>query len=317
MYHAIILDDLLDVINAARRYGRSKCEVFRDLRQITTRMRAWLAAMTHPDGGAAFFNDTAFGIAPTLASIEAYAARLGLAAVPALGDGFHRLPASGYIRLKSGDLTGILDLAAIGPDYLPGHAHADTLSFELSFGDERIIVNGGTSTYAPGPLRAAERATAAHSTVEIDGQSSSEVWASFRVARRARVRDVSCGTAGGVLTVEAAHDGYRRLPGRPLHWRRWAFDDGCMTVADRVTPAAGHQALARFHLGPDVTATRDVSGREGMLVTSAGRKLRWTATSTAQIVPSEWSCEFGRRIPTHSLLAPLEDGFLSMTIDGS
>jgi uncharacterized heparinase superfamily protein len=317
MYHAIILDDLLDLINAARRYGRLEREVFRDLPQITARMRGWLAAMTHPDGALAFFNDAAFGVAPTLANLEAYAARLGLPAVPAPGAGKHRLRASGYVRVNRGDVTGILDLAAVGPDYLPGHAHADTLSFELSFGAERVIVNGGTSTYEPGPLRAAERATAAHSTVEIDGQSSSQVWSSFRVARRARVRDVSCANAGGILTIDAAHDGYRRLRGRPLHWRRWAFDDACVTVADSVTPAAGHKALARFHLGPGVTATADASGQEGVLSTPAGRKLRWTATNTAEIVASEWAPEFGRRLPTQTLLAPLEDGFLSVTIDGS
>jgi hypothetical protein len=31
----------------------------------------------------------------------------------------------------------ILDVAPVGPDYLPGHAHADTLSFELSLFGQR------------------------------------------------------------------------------------------------------------------------------------------------------------------------------------
>jgi uncharacterized heparinase superfamily protein len=317
MYHAIILEDLLDLINAARRYGRPEGDVFRGLPAITTRMRAWLAAMTHPDGDLSFFNDAAFGIAPRHAEIEAYVARLGLPALPVPGEGKHRLRASGYMRVNSADWAAILDLAAVGPDYLPGHAHADTLSFELSVGLERIIVNGGTSTYAPGPRRAAERATAAHSTVEIDGQNSSEVWASFRVARRALVRDLSCQKAGSLITIEAAHDGYRRLPGRPLHWRRWAFEDGSVTVTDIITPGEGHRALARFHLASGVTASRDPSGREGELITPAGRKLRWVATSPVHIVPSEWAAEFGLRIPTQTLLAPLEDGFLSMTLEGS
>ena len=29
-------------------------------------------------------------------------------------------------------VVAIIDVAKIGPDYLPGHGHADTLSFELS-----------------------------------------------------------------------------------------------------------------------------------------------------------------------------------------
>ena len=45
----------------------------------------------------------------------------------------------------------LLDVARVGPDYLPGHAHADTLSFELSLYDRRTIVNCGISQYANGP----------------------------------------------------------------------------------------------------------------------------------------------------------------------
>ena len=41
-------------------------------------MRRWLAAMCHPDGEIAFFNDAAMGIAPSPAELDAYAARLGL-----------------------------------------------------------------------------------------------------------------------------------------------------------------------------------------------------------------------------------------------
>ena len=52
--------------------------------------------------------------------------------------------------------------------------------------------------------------------MEVDGADSTEVWGAFRAARRARVTDVAtCIAHGGVLTVEAAHDGYRHLPGRP------------------------------------------------------------------------------------------------------
>src|SRR5690606_13481259 len=111
------------------------------------------------------------------------------------------------------------DLAAIGPDYIPGHAHADTLSFELSLGTERILVNGGTSTYERGPLREAQRATRSHNTVEIAGTNSSDVWASFRVGRRARVRDVSIKERDGCVLVSGTHDGYRHLRGNPLHRR--------------------------------------------------------------------------------------------------
>lgn len=317
MYHAVILEGLLDLINAARAYGRVEGKAFGDLRQITTRMRLWLVAMTHPDGGLAFFNDAAFGIAPSRPDLEAYAARLGLPPVAKPGEGLHHLTASGYVRVNLGDMAAILDLAAIGPDYIPGHAHADTLSFELSLGTERIVVNGGTSTYAPGPLREAERATAAHSTVEVDGQDSSEVWSSFRVARRARVRDVGVDVSGGTVTVRASHDGYRRLPGRPSHRREWRFDGPALTIIDTVGPRRGLLALSRLHLGQGIAAEADAEGRSGRLITAAGRCIRWTASSAARIEPAEWSPEFGRRTATQALVTPLEAGILSMTLGWS
>ena len=82
----------------------------------------------------------------------------------------------------------LLDVAPVGPDYLPGHAHADTLSFELSLFGQRVLVNSGTSQYEAGPERSRQRGTAAHNTVIVDGHDSSEVWAGFRVARRASSR---------------------------------------------------------------------------------------------------------------------------------
>ena len=317
MYHAIILEDLLDLINAARTYARAGGQLFSDLPQITSRMRLWLAAMTHPDGRISFFNDSAFGIAASRTDLEAYAARLRLAPAAEPGEGLHHLAASGYVRVNCGQMAAILDLAAIGPDYNPGHAHADTLSFELSLGTERIVVNGGTSGYAPGSLRETERSTAAHSTVEVGGQSSSEVWSSFRVARRARVRDVSIDVSGSTVTVKASHDGYRRLPGRPSHRREWHFDGLALTIIDTVACRRVPDALSRLHLGQGVAAEAEAAGRSGRLITAGGRVLHWTASNAARIEPSVWSPEFGWRTATQTLTTPLEAGFLSMTLGWS
>ena len=68
------------------------------------------------------------------------------------------------------DAVAIGDIGNVGPDYIPGHAHADTLSFEMSVFDMRFIVNSGTSVYGLGAERLRQRGTAAHSTVVIDGR---------------------------------------------------------------------------------------------------------------------------------------------------
>lgn len=317
MYHATILEDLLDILNAARCYDRTACPLLCDLPEITQRMRRWLQAMTHPDGGPAFFNDAAFAIAPSHAELEAYASRLGCPPLQPVAEGVVHLAASGYVRVARGDLVAFLDLAAVGPDYIPGHAHADTLSFELSLGRERIIVNSGTSTYASGRLRAAQRATAAHSTVTIGDANSSEVWASFRVGRRARVSGVSVGMDGGDIVVTGSHDGYSRLPGRPCHRRTWRFSAGALSVVDEIEGGAGHCATARLHLGAAVTAVAEASGHAGVAVTAAGRRIAWRSDATARIETGHWYPEFGKSMPNRAIVAEFDTGRLMMSIHWS
>jgi uncharacterized heparinase superfamily protein len=221
MYHAVVLEDLLDLINLSHSYPGVMPEKLVDALQASvTKMLRWAVVMTHPDGGIAFFNDAAFGVAANFVDLSRYAERLGLPSVTdgkepssnffpvSAGDaqgresssGLTRLAESGYIRMQRGDVVVIFDAAPVGPDYLPGHAHADTLSFELSHGVQRVICNSGTSQYGRGPMRQWERSTAAHNTVEIDGENSSEVWDGFRVARRAYPvgLSVSDGSSGAI-----------------------------------------------------------------------------------------------------------------------
>lgn len=313
MYHAIILEDLLDLGNLARHYRQGERVAHACLSASVTAMRGWLAAMTHPDGGPGFFNDAAFGIAASRDELESYAARLGLARMATPGSGLHRLEASGYVRVNAGDMAAILDVAAVGPDYIPGHAHADTLSFELSLGDDRVVVNAGTSTYAPGGLRARERATASHSTVEIDGEDSSEVWGAFRVARRARLTELAI-TPGPPHQVRASHDGYMRLQGRNIHTRAWTISDTRIEISDVVTGTFG-RAVAHYHLAAGATASIDPGAGSGVITTAGGRRLRWSSETPARVVPSQWAREFGAIVETHCLAVPLMSGTSKVVLD--
>jgi uncharacterized heparinase superfamily protein len=303
MYHAIVLEDLADLMNIATAHGRPLPARWPETLQ---RMRAWLAGMCHPDGEISFFNDAAIGIAPSPAEIERYArevSEVSASASPTAPGPVHvkHLADSGYIRAEAPQAVLLLDVAPIGPDYLPGHAHADTLSFELSLGGERLVVNGGTSTYEPGPTRSSERGTAAHSTVEIDGEDSSEVWASFRVARRARPENLVMNAAADRLEVACSHDGYRRLPGRPVHRRSWLLTPGSLRVEDRVDGKC-RSAVARFHLHPRVGISLDSGGGGGMLRLASGREAGFRlASGAARIEECVYCPEFGVRTPARCL----------------
>jgi uncharacterized heparinase superfamily protein len=200
-----------------------------------------------------------------------------------------------------------MDVAPVGPDYLPGHAHADTLSFELSLFGQRVIVNGGTSQYGQGPERDRERGTPAHSTVTVDGENSSEVWAGFRVARRARPFDLSVTEGAGGAEVSCAHDGYQRLQGHPVHRRKWHLEPGLLRVEDRIE-GGFRSAVARYHLHPLISIAVDAAGDCGALRLPGGQAVRWKATTgTASVEASTYCPEFGRRDRTRCLAVQLSN----------
>lgn len=297
MYHAVILEDMIDLLQLEAIHPRLLEDASRRQRwrERAGAMLDWLAAMTHPDGEIAFFNDAAFGQARRFADLSAYAADLGVA-----GSGeaprFAMLKDSGYARVGAGPWIAFFDIAKVGPDYIPGHAHADTLSIELSFDGCRLVTNGGTSTYAPGPVREAERATANHATVEIDGVSSSEVWASFRVGRRARptVIKVPGRTDGG--EAEASHDGYRFLPGRPIHRRGLSVLAERVAIRDRIGGQGRHRLVGRFPLHPSV-GRADITDTGWRIQTASGRTIVVTVEGPVQhgIEEGHFSPEFGVR----------------------
>ncbi len=291
MYHAIALEDMLDLVNLAAVYRQ---DFAADYRGVVDTMRRWLACMTHPDGEIAFFNDAACGIAPKPAQLEAYARRLGFPAQDEVRDSLVSLKDSGYIRLHDADAVALLDVGQVGPDYLPGHAHADTLSCELSCFGQRVLVNSGTSVYGAGKERLRQRGTAAHNTVCVAGEDSSEVWGGFRVARRARSWGLTIDRRQEkAVVVTCGHDGYQRLPGRPVHRRTWRWHPGMLMIEDAVDGGFG-EAVARWHLHPDVRVGTDGADGQGWLMLPAGQRVRWQVTGgECRIVPTTWHPEFG------------------------
>ena len=185
MYHSIILEGILDLLSLQQAYpGRPWGEYGLGrprLKQIAGSMLDWLSEMTHPDGQIALFNDAAMGVAASLAMLQRYANRVGLTVpFPLRAEGVRAMSASGFIRVDRGPVSAILDVAKVGPDHVPGHGHADTLTFEWSLGDQRVVVDTGTSVYGESEERLRQRGTAAHNTVSVDGQNSSEVWSRFQ-----------------------------------------------------------------------------------------------------------------------------------------
>jgi uncharacterized heparinase superfamily protein len=301
MYHSIFIEDLLDLVALAQCFpGLVHEATVARWRTTIAAMLGWLEVMTHPDGDIAFFNDAALGIAARPAQLQDLASHLGLEPTTArpVAPGLTRLDPSGYLRLEAGEFVLLADCAPIGPDYIPGHAHADTLSFELSWRGQRVIGNSGTSCYGTGPQRQLERGTAVHNTVTVDDQDSSEVWSGFRVARRARPVGLEDGARDGHLVVACAHDGYTRLPGRPVHRRAWRLGPEGLRVHDEVTGGGEHRAKGYLHVQPGVEVARHGERAFDLAVPDAGR-LRLTIEAPATLEQRQGFVgpEFGKLVP--------------------
>jgi hypothetical protein len=149
----------------------------------------------------------------------------------------------------------LCDAAPLGPDYLPGHAHADMLGVLLDVGGRPVFTDTGVPCYAEGAARAYCRGTAAHNTVTLDGLDQAEMWKSFRVGRRGRPGPVERLGDG----VRCAHDGFAaQCPGLG-HAREVRLTAGGIRIVDELCGPGEHGFESRFHLAPGL-AMRPVEG---------------------------------------------------------
>jgi len=298
MYHAIFLEDLLDMVNVFHRYEHS---IPSKMEAAIQSMFSWMKVMTHPDGEISLFNDAALGVAANFNELEQYANRLGFNLKNEQATDLIHLKNSGYIRATNREALLIFDAAHIGPAYIPGHAHADALSIEFSLFGNRVIVNSGTSCYGTGEERLRQRSTLSHSTVEINGKNSSEVWGGFRVARRAKPIHPRAWKNAAGLHARCAHDGYKRLKGKPIHHREFVLREKTLKIIDCID-GEYKTAVGRFFLHPSTQVEIDADKQTGKLLLPDGNSVILQVDGCeVQIVKSTYHPEFGISIKNYCL----------------
>lgn len=241
------------------------------------RMLPLLRLLRHGDASLSHFNGMGATDADHLATLLVYDG--------ALAQPMMHAPNSGYERLEAARTVVMADVGAPPPLLFSRNAGAGCLSFEMSSGPQRMVVNCGLPASGP-ELRRLARSTAAHSTAGVADTSSCRflaggawwgerraiVWLSRRIGpvvlsgpcavRSERTRD----EGGHVLA--ARHDGYADAYGL-VHERRWRLsaDGGRLEGEDAFVREgrkekgrpASHEVAVRFHLHPAIA----VRGRHG------------------------------------------------------
>jgi len=305
MYHSIILEGILDLYQLTLISNLNEVEMQislgklqHEIHEIVPKMLQWMISLNHQDNHIAFFNDSTLGIAPEPRDMLTYATYLGFP-TPSSEKRLSILQNSGFMRVENDDVLIIADVGSLGPTYIPGHAHAGTLSFEISLGGERLFVNQGISTYNANQIRKAERRTLAHNTIAINGEDSSQIWSSFRVAQRARVFDIMHEQNDTKIIFSAAHDGYHRLNPQITHWREWLLFDKKILIEDRITGKGSASLISSFHLHPNWFVE---SREENVFLlkssqTNSKANLRFDKELDIQVIPYGYAQGFNNKQP--------------------
>jgi glycosyltransferase involved in cell wall biosynthesis/uncharacterized heparinase superfamily protein len=227
-YHAQVFADLLE-IRAAVDCGPLAPALDRCLYA----MAQVAVDLAHPDGNAALFNDSGLHMAYAPAVLlDLWRTISGETITPRRT---FALPNAGYYGARNGGDLIIADCGAISPDHLPAHGHGDVLSFELSVGGQRLVVDPGVYEYVAGNRRRKSRSAANHNTLCFEGSDQADFFGDFRVGRRPTARVLKYEERPDGFLLQGTHDGFSHLPGRPQHVRRFESEKGRLTIADWIT----------------------------------------------------------------------------------
>src|SRR4051794_8935843 len=264
-YHLVVLRDLLEVQAVSPHSW---------LGGAIERMRVFAAALARPDGAPALFNDGTVD-APVLD-------------LPDAEEGMSVFADSGFVVARDEGLWLAFRCGPPSPEFLPAHAHADALSFQLWWQGQPVVVDPGTYTYEPGAERNWFRSTPAHSTVTVDGCDQFRLWGSFRsgplpkvALRYARERAVEASVV---------------LPRRVRHVRRIEWDpSGEVVVFDSLEGKGSHRVEVRFVWAPERPSLElDVSGNAvvNAEVTEISERFGEKLASTAAVARMEATLPF-------------------------
>jgi uncharacterized heparinase superfamily protein len=292
-----LIELLVDLLPLRQLFSARHLQPPPALNNAIDRMMPMLRFFRHGDGNFAQFN----GMGPTpvdlLATVLAYD--------DARGAPVSNAPHSGYQRIDAGRTALLMDTGRPPPLALSQEAHAGCLSFELSCNQHRLVINCGLPAVNKENWRQVARATAAHSTVTFNDESSCRFLESHRLRRllfgtpivsgphdvRVMREDKPDGTN---LTV--SHDGYANAF-NVIHHRalRLSPDGRALDGEDSFTPAVvaalpadkSDEFTVRFHLHPSIKANRLSDGR-GVILLLPDREL-WTFNSYGEPVQIEES----------------------------
>ncbi|WP_294354398.1 heparinase II/III family protein [uncultured Sphingomonas sp.] len=218
----------------------------------------------------------------------------------------------GYQRIAAARSVLVMDAAPPPTAPSAAGACASTLAFELSDGEQRVVVNcGGAGMIADAGLSAGLRSTAAHSTLVLADSNSTALLPDGALGRGVSEVDLSRQESDAGSRIEARHDGYARRFGFRHHRTLTMAADGLELRGDDSLVPTGKRAARgqvpfaiRFHLGSGVEVLASPDAQGATLMTPGGITWHFRAGgATVVIEDSVWIDPEGQVVPTRQIVA--------------
>jgi hypothetical protein len=216
-------------------------------------MLRFAAAYTRPDGDAPMVGDNDSGrFLPLDAYGDDYRSHRHLLDARPAADGHAAFPHGGYWILRGGELWALVRCGDVGLHGLGCHAHNDALSFELSLGEQPLVVDPGTFVYTADPIeRNRFRSTGWHSTLQVGEEEQNPLRSDYLFLMDDRARARACTWVpdhAGRAVFAGRHEGF---PGA-THERRFEFDGpaGTLKIDDTVRTGEPRPLTWTFPLPP-------------------------------------------------------------------
>ncbi len=300
------LDAVMALSMLAKVYDMRRMEAPPFVQEVLARAVPALLGLLHSDGGMGSWQGSG---ATSAAHVQAIVSASGVRTRP-----LKQARDWGYQRLVANKVVLLADAAPPPIARVTEAGCASTLAFELSDGDERIVVNCGgaalTGATIPADLARGLRTTAAHSTLILADTNSTAILANGSLGKGVTEVELDRRETPQGSRVEMSHDGYARRHGL-IHRRLLILSPNGRELRgeDMLLPAPrtrrkGDKGFAlRFHLGRNISASLTADKLGALLRINGGPLWQFrTSEGALDVEQSLWVDGEGRPHPTEQLV---------------
>ena len=269
---------LIDIRNCFRASNR---DIPNELTEKIASMAAMLRLWRHGDGKLALFHGSKEGGVSLFEAVIALSESRRKTVTDA--------PATGFQRLSAGKSILIVDTGTTEDNGLS--SHASPLSFELSIGKQRLVVNCGTS---PGDTALKEplKSSVAHSMLTIDNINASHIAKTTARVPQAITVSFNRETVDGDILLDGSHNGYLPNMGIIHHRSFYLASSGNDIRGEDQLVYTGEpgdlplKAIIRFHLHPRVRTSLIQRGSSALLRPHSGNVWRFRTDGNLKLEDS-------------------------------